>query len=338
MVFQILSLSGGGFLGLYTISVLAELEEHLGGPITPHFDLLAGTSVGGIIALGLAAGRPAQEIKQAFEENGTRIFSERPAPTTRAAALMDFGRSFRSPKYDGKALRETIESVVGPNTLIGDLKYPVLVPAVNLTKGKPQVFKTAHHESFRRDHRLPVVSVAMATSAAPVYFPIAEIEDELFADGGLYANSPDLIALHEAEHFLGVPAEDVKMLSIGTTTTQFSFSHVGSTQLGVFHWGQRLAETIISSQQMDAGYIVGHKLGDRYVRIDEVQSKEQERDLGLDIATLAAQKTIRGMASGSVQGAINGPVLQAMLQHSAADPRFFYGSSANVGAEKAEER
>lgn len=331
MAFQILSLSGGGYLGLYTVTVLAELEKQFGAPIAAHFDLLAGTSVGGIIALGLAAERPASEIKKAFEENGFKIFSHRPAPTTRLGEWRDLARSFNSSKYDGIALRETIEAVVGNDMLIGDLLHPVIVPAVNLTKGKPQIFKTAHHETFKRDHHLRVADVGLATSAAPTYFPVAEIGDELFADGGLYANSPDLLALHEAEHFFGVAASDVRILSIGTTTTQFSFSHVGSRQLGIFGWGRRLAQTMISSQQMDVGYILQHKLQDRYVRIDEVQSKEQERDLGLDVATSNAQKTIRGVASGSVQTALNLPMLQQILGYNAPVPQFYYGRRTDHG-------
>ena len=94
MSFQILSLSGGGFLGLYTVSVLAELERQVRRPIASCFDLLAGTSVGGIIALGLAAERPASDIKHAFESYGTRIFSDRPAPTTWLENLCDFWRAF----------------------------------------------------------------------------------------------------------------------------------------------------------------------------------------------------------------------------------------------------
>jgi len=81
--FHVLSLSGGGFFGLYSVSVLAAIEKEAGRPLARNFDLLAGTSVGGIIALGLAAEVPAAEIKSAFERNGTAIFSERPAPTTR---------------------------------------------------------------------------------------------------------------------------------------------------------------------------------------------------------------------------------------------------------------
>ena len=108
MPFQILSLSGGGYLGLYTATVLTEFEDQIGRPIASCFDLLAGTSIGGIIALGLAAEQPARKIKEVFEQNGKRIFSSRPAPTGRFIQILDFLRSLFSSKYDGVALRQTV--------------------------------------------------------------------------------------------------------------------------------------------------------------------------------------------------------------------------------------
>src|SRR5712692_1755798 len=108
MSFQILSLSGGGYLGLYTISVLADLERHIERPIATCFDLLAGTSIGGIIALGLAAEKPADQIKAAFEQDGTSIFSSRPLPKIWVTEFIDFWRSFFSAKYDNKVLREML--------------------------------------------------------------------------------------------------------------------------------------------------------------------------------------------------------------------------------------
>ena len=82
--------------------------------------------------------------------------------------------------------------------------------------------------------------------------------------------------------------------------------------------------TLLSSQQLDISYIVLHKLGDHYIRIDEVQSKEQERDLGLDVATTNAKKTIRGLASGSVQAAVNQDTLRQILEYEAPAPTFYY--------------
>jgi uncharacterized protein len=324
--FNILALSGGGFLGLYTASVLAGLEKAAGCPLARRFDLLAGTSVGGIIALGLAAEVPAATIQAAFERNGPRIFSNRAAPTTWWGAVRDIARFVRKPKYQADALRSTIIELVGEGTRIGDLKHPVIVPAVNLTKGKPQVFKTPHHPDFRTDLHLKVVDVAVATSAAPTYFPIAEIGDALYADGGLYANSPDLLALHEARHFLGQTDGNIHLLSIGTTTAQYSFAHALGRQLGSFGWwrDQRLVNVIIASQQHSVDYMMGHRLSDRYLRLDADQSKEQERHLALDVATEDAQRTIRGLAAATVQSHINGARLKGFLAHHAGAPVFHH--------------
>jgi uncharacterized protein len=322
--FNILSLSGGGFLGLYTIAVLAGLEMRSGRPIARSFDLIAGTSIGGIVALGLAAEIPAADIQQAFERNGEAIFSDRAAPSSTYGNFRDMMRFALKAKYSGTALRETISNLVGEDTKIGDLKHRVIVPAVNLTKGLPQIFKTPHHQTFVTDLHLKVVDVAMATSAAPTYFPVAEIGDNLFADGGLYANSPDLLALHEAEHFLSTPTGNVNVLSVGTTTSQFSFAHAGGLDLGIVGWTkeQRLVNAMIASQQQSVDYMMRHKLGDGYLRLDATQSREQERHLALDVATKYARKTIRGLAASTVQNTASDGKLLAFLAHEAPEPAF----------------
>jgi patatin-like phospholipase/acyl hydrolase len=329
--FQILSLSGGGYLGLYTISVLSELERHFGRPIASCFDLLAGTSVGGIIALGLAAEKSADQIKTVFEQNGPAIFSSRRAPKTRVGEFADFFRSFRSAKYQSKVLRQTIVEILGDETLMADLKHPVIIPTVNLTKGRPQMFKTDHHPDFKIDYQRRLADVALATSAAPTYFPIATIGDELFADGGLFANSPDLVALHEAEHFFRKNVEDVFILSVGTTTSKFSFSHTRGLNLGTLAWARLLPPVLLSSQQLDVDYILRHKLGARYLRVDMEQSKEQERDLGLDIATEEAQRTIRGLAAGTAQDLLNNATLRGILSRKADTPVFYHRAAKQKG-------
>ena len=253
--------------------MLADLEQQIAAPIASRFDLIVGTSVGGIIALGLASEVPAATIKTAFEAHGTAIFSTRSPPTNMLGKARDVLRSAFRPKYDGVDLRKTITKIVGATTLIGHLKHPCVIPTVSLTKGGPQIFKTDHHPDFQRDHQLLAVDVAMATSAAPSYFPIAEIGDGLYADGGLYANSPDLIALHEAEHFLRADPREIRLLSNGTTTAKFSFAHGSGLRFGMWQWavGQRLVQAIISSQQQVVDSMIHHRLGDRYVRLDYQQ-------------------------------------------------------------------
>lgn len=333
--FQILSLSGGGYLGLYTAAVLRRLEEDAGRPIGECFDLIAGTSVGGVIALGLAAGTTAADIERTFLEKGHEIFGGKPPRKTRAGrALATLGQLVMHPfraSYPSEPLREVIRSIIPMETTLGDLDRRVIIPAVNLTKGKPQVFKTPHHETFRRDWRLPVEDVAMATSAAPTFFPAHEIDSELFTDGGLYANSPDHLALHEASHFLNRDLVDVHLLSIGTTSASFSWSNANGKNLGWLNWaiGQRLIKALMASQQINVDYMARHILGDRYVRIDREQSAEQQIQLGLDVASDTSKSDLVALANASVRDVSAYGGIQSFFAHNPERPDFFAGSHHN---------
>jgi patatin-like phospholipase/acyl hydrolase len=221
-----------------------------------------------------------------------------------------------------------IEAVVGKGRKMSELRRPTLIPAVNLTKGGPRVFKTGHHPRFTIDWRLDVVDVALATSAAPTYFPIHRIGDEAFADGGLFANSPDLIGLHEAEHFLCKPRDDIKVLSIGTTTTEFAFSSSAGRRLGSFGWmkNERLTTIMIGSQQAVTNDLMMHNLGDRYIRIDRMQSTDQKRELALDCASSIAKEDLQAMAANSVQEISPNKTFREMLRHVA--PPFAFVNAA----------
>jgi uncharacterized protein len=325
LAFQILSLSGGGFLGLYTASVLAAIEEQICAPIASRFDLIAGTSVGGIIALGLAKETKASDIRDAFIESGPAIFypnKPRQGAISKKLVLLS---NATTAKYQSSALRATIAAIVGEATRIGDLQHRVMVPSVNLTKGSPQVFKTDHHPTFVRDWKLNVIDVALATSAAPTFFPLHKIGSELFADGGLYANSPDHLALHEAEHFLEQDPAEVSMLSIGTTTSKFSFSNSGSTDLGWIGWmeNQRLPRVMIAAQQLNADFMLKHRLKQNYLRIDRDQSPEQERQLALDCASPGAIDDLKALAEASVRDHLGKGPLAGFLTHRAPAARFY---------------
>ncbi|MDZ4307115.1 CBASS cGAMP-activated phospholipase [Allopontixanthobacter sp.] len=323
MSFRILSLSGGGFLGLYTAALLAELEERSGRSVADAFDLFAGTSIGGIIALGLSAGRSAVEIRDTFIAHGPAIFPKDIAKYS-AEKFGRFLRNIPSPSYSPTALRDTIADIVGSETRMFDLRRPTVIPAVNLTKGGPRIFKTGHNGRFVIDWRLPVVDVALATSAAPTYFPAHRIGNELFADGGMYANSPDLIALHEAEMFLGVDRKEVKVLSIGTTTTDFAMSGSADPNLGLWGWakGQRLSNIMIGAQQALTNDMMIHALGDRYMRIDRRQSDEQRLELALDVATPRAIANLQSLAANSFAEVSADPRLLDFLSHDAPEFTF----------------
>lgn len=324
--FHILSLSGGGFPGLFTAIILADLERRLGRPVSKAFDLIAGTSIGGLIALALALEVPAEKLVQHLREKGTHIFSNRPKPKSSIAKRVDMFRYLASPKYRTEELERALDEIYRGRPTLGDIpNHRVIVPAVNLTKGVAWLFKTPHNERYVRDSHIPVRDVALATSAAPTYFPMVSIDGQLFTDGGLAAQSPDLVAIHEAENFLGIRSESVRLLSIGTTTSKFSIPSTDGTNFGLFNWAsnQRLWSAIISSQQQVVYYMARYLLQDRYVRIDAIQTEEQKSELALDVATPDAQRIIAELARSAIRE--NDSKLDEFVGHHAPDAPFYHG-------------
>lgn len=315
---------------MFSAHVLAELEKQAGRPIGECFDLIAGTSIGGIIAIGLALGKPAKQIRDVFEQRGEDIFTRGEPTWNPITNSWRFCRGIMKPKYDGTELRKAVEAVVGVDALIDDAKTRLLVPTVNMTKGSVQLFKTAHHPDFFRDYRIKAIDVAMATSAAPTFFPLAKIGASYFVDGGVVANAPDLCAIHEATHFLGAAPDDIKVLSIGTITTGFSLPTSLGAGFGMWSWmrKQRLISTMFSSQQQLVDFIVKHRLGERYIRMDAKPAPEQSSDLGLDVASKKRRDTLIAMADGVHQQFGGTPEVRAMLDHRPAKPIFYKDGAA----------
>ena len=223
--FHVLSLTGGGFRGLYSARVLQELEQQAGRPIGQCFDLIAGTSIGGILALAVAFDCPMDTVLRAFREFGPRIFP----PKSKFAGLM-------SSKYDTVALCEVIDAILPLEATLADARHALVIPALNLTMGSQQVLKTRHNPDWTRDSRYKIKEIALATAGAPIYFPIASLDNQLFADGGLFANAPDLVALHEANKFFGQLDSAVRMLSVGTLSSTYALPASTERKRGVRHW------------------------------------------------------------------------------------------------------
>ncbi len=299
--FRILSLAGGGYLGLYTAGVLAGLEDRAGEPLARRFDLIAGTSVGGLLALALAFEVPVATIVALFRERGPEIFSARGLPTSRVGRLLDLTRSVLGPKYSGEALRAALNAIFDGRRL-ADALHPVVIPAVNVSLSQTKVFKTPHAEASTGDERVPVVDVALATSAAPAYFPSVRIGKHLYADGGIFAVAPDQVALHEAEHFLGISPDEVEMVSIGTATAGYHPADGIEADDGAVGWlsDGRLILTTVSVQQQHVEAMLEDRLGARYQRIDA--DWPADAGLGIDIATAEAAETLLGLSRRTLAG------------------------------------
>lgn len=297
--FRILSLSGGGYLGLYTAVVLAELERRLGEPLGRRYDLIAGTSVGGMLAMALAFEVPLAEIVGLFRERGEQVFSARRLPSGTVTRLIDLTRSVLGPKYTGQALRAELQRLFGERTL-GEALHDVVVPAVDVTRSTTKIFKTPHGSASRGDEATKVVDVMLATSAAPAYFPSVAIGTRLYADGGLFAVAPDQVALHEAEHFMKVSPARVRMLSIGTATAGYQPTERVDAEAGAVGWltDGRLILTLISVQQQHVQAIMEDRLGGRYLRLDA--RWPAQAGLGIDVATAEATRVLERLARATV--------------------------------------
>ena len=299
--FNILSLSGGGYMGLYTAHILAHLEARSGRPLRESFDLIAGTSIGGILGIAVALGVPMARVAVHFEQSGPRIFSNRGAPRHFGHEMMDALRFVARAKYDNTELLKTITRICPEDLTMSKIPRRFLAPAVNLTLGQPHTFRTPHIPGHDKDNDLLVTDVALATSAAPTLFPLVEIDGHHFSDGGTYANAPDQIALHEAEILLGVPSDRINMLSIGTTTASYSFPPPAHSSFGIREWMQdrRMIRMMLATQQQHVLTIMSQRLQERYLRIDADQGRFAPI-LGLDIASEAARDALYRLAQGSI--------------------------------------
>ncbi len=209
--FQILSLDGGGIKGLFSAAVLAAIEDDLNVNVTEYFDLIVGTSTGGIVALGLGLGLQPKELVAFYKEKGPEVFRN----PMRVKSLLHWVRR----KFPQTALREALQSqeVFGDKKL-GDSKKRLVIPSYNLGEDDVYLFKTPHHERLKRDWKVPAWQVALATSAAPTYFKTSHYVDHVrHIDGGIWANNPTMVGIIEAVSVLGVSLDQIHVLSLGTS-------------------------------------------------------------------------------------------------------------------------
>lgn len=266
-MFRILALDGGGIKGTFTVGVLVELERLTGRRIADHFDLIVGTSTGGILALGLGLGLDVKTLLELYVKRGPDIF---PASGF-LGGYRGLFRQFWGARYRQEVLRRVLHEYLGERRL-GESAVPLVIPTYEALQGRLYLMKTAHHRRFSADHRALAVDVAVATAAAPTYFRQAQFPlrpGESYLDGGLWANTPTMVGLVEAVRFFEQPLENIDILSIGTTDVTRSFSDFRSA--GVLGWNVRLIDVLMSAQAEAALAQAGLLLGRRVLRIDTVR-------------------------------------------------------------------
>jgi patatin-like phospholipase/acyl hydrolase len=276
---RILTIDGGGIRGIYPATILAEIEKQLPHPLHSYFDLIAGTSTGGIIALGVGLGFPASKIVEFYETYGRQIFG--------GSAVVKTIRQLFWTKYTHEKLTSALNDTFG-ELRIGDAKTRLVIPSMDIEKGDVHIYKTCHREDFDRDYHRPAVEAALATSSAITYFPnFINSTNAVLTDGGLWANNPVMAALMDGVGMLSWNKNTIDVLSLGTIEKEFSKSwHTRKGIIGFVRSGH--VEVFMAMQSTSALSSARTLIGKQsVVRINDFG------DFGLDsVKDLPAMKAI----------------------------------------------
>jgi patatin-like phospholipase/acyl hydrolase len=266
-MYHILSLDGGGICGVLTAKLLERLEMAHPG-FQSKVDLFAGTSTGGVLALGLAAGLTPKEMGQLYEESSTKVFADSTWDDIR-----DLGK-LTGADYSNEPLQQAILELVGETTL-GDLQKRVLVSSFDLDNEpedpdalriwKPKFFHNFPGEGSDAGEK--VVDVALRAGAAPTFFPIYQG----YIDGSVVANNPSMCALAQALHPKtgGRKLRQVTLLSVGTGIHP-KFLPQQDADWGLAQWAPHLLSLIMEGNVGLGDYQCKQVLGKRYLRINPI--------------------------------------------------------------------
>ena len=306
-MYRILSIDGGGIKGVFPSSFLASLEESLneGDNISNYFDLIVGTSTGGIIALALGLGFSAKETLSIYEELSSEVFKVN--SLLRISPLHAIYNLIFS-KYSSKKLKKVLLKKFESKKLQDSIKR-LVIPSVNLETGEVHIFKTAHHERFKMDYKEFATNVALAAASAPTYFSAHRSSDGMpLIDGGMWANNPTGFAVVEAIGVLGWDNNSLKVLSLGCTSEALNVGIGRRMPMGLLYWGYKKAVNVFMSSQSSASIgmsklLAGHN---NVFRIDPVVPN---RRFGLD--TTKEMNSLKGL--GKSEARKNMPVIESVF-------------------------
>lgn len=288
---RILSIDGGGIRGIVPATVLADLERRAARPAAELFDLLAGTSTGGIIALALTApaagGGPrwrAEELVGLYREEGPRIFSRSLVKrVTSADGLLD-------ERYANAHLREALRRYLGDAT-VGQAVTRVLVTAYDLEHRLPRFFK-----SWRDDGAVPMALAAEATSAAPTYFEPVVVDGAPLVDGGVFAGNPAMCAYAEARRLH--PTAQARVVSLGTGSQTRAIHESQAKGWGMLEWARPIIDVVLDGSSEAVDYQLDQILGDLHQRFQPILTHASDALDDADPANIAAlEETARRLVA-----------------------------------------
>ena len=241
-------------------------------PIGEMFDIIAGTSTGAIIASAISLKLSMEELHQYYILYGEKIFVRQ--------AKVGLLKSVYSDRY----LRLLLKKAFG-NVTLRDIKKPLLIPAVDVTHGKPFIHRSNYGNPDAEDLNINVWDAVLSSCSAPVYFPPNNVENRyLSIDGGLWANNPSLVGLTEALSHFHTPMEEIRILSLGTGLQTIDFSIDSKKYWGIKHWlpfhfpslkvTPKLLDLAMQLSSESVSYHCQLLIKDHYLRINEELGEE----------------------------------------------------------------
>ncbi len=291
MTFRILCLDGGGIRGVMPARILQKVEQQLGSPLKDHFDLIAGTSTGSILAVGIGLGKSPEELLNLYLEKGLQIFPYQSLFSPKRLPLI-FQYGLSAPKFSDEGLMAVLQEQYGekkfpeitpdPNKLMDSLK--IIVPSYDTISRNPVIFKSWCHDRWYA--KVPLWEICLCSASAPTYFPAHRIEQDeqvySLIDGGVCANNPVSCAVAEAIKLLrqssnksvGDIIEQIKVISIGTGDPASPIPWEQVRGWGLIQWGLRIADVFMDAppdvHRYVAEQIIGGTENDnqpRYIRL-----------------------------------------------------------------------
>lgn len=305
--FKILCIDGGGIKGLYTARLLARLEDTFKVKVTECFDMICGTSTGGLIALAASLGKPMDDIVKFYQDYGGLIFNQKVKNSRWGRLKLTYRQVFHKGKYDGKQLIKALTEVFG-TTEIRDSQNFLCIPSYNIISGTPRVFKK-DYEKFDQDDNKKYVDVALATSAAPTYLPVKLLDNDYYIDGGVWANNPVLVGLAEYLYKfskLGM-FKGVDILSVSSCEVPINEAPK-KLKRSFIDWRNTLFD-IYSHGQSEFSHFFLKVLKDQlkfdinYCRLNNKSpiSPEQAKYISMDNASQNSQKLLLGLADNTAR-------------------------------------
>ena len=294
-IYRILSIDGGGIRGIIPATILASIEECTGKPISQLFDLIAGTSTGGILTLGLT--KPNSSGEPEFTAHQLCKLYERDIPHIFRNPKSWFG-NLLSPKYRSIAFKQVLENSLGDSRL-KDALTDVLIPCYDIEHRLPYIFKSRSAKQHSEFDFL-IKDVALATSASPTLFYPVHLtkpngdKSAYLVDGGVFANNPSIVALSEIQSIVQDPQKKYFMVSIGTGKSGRPLTDQFISLWGYVHWSRPMLELVMDSISESVHEQIKHLLpsteNHQYYRLQV--DLEESVDTAIDNASSANMRIL----------------------------------------------